>query len=72
MHTIAYLKFGEKYLAYLFEDDEYFEIGKTKYEAIGKLWELLVENKVIDNIEFKYIDKSEKRSDLEIMDRLAA
>ena len=70
MHIIAYLKFGTKWLAYLFDDDEYFEIGKTKHEAYGKLLELLVENKVIDVIEFKYID--EPRSDLEIMDRIAA
>jgi len=70
MFTIKVLKFLSGWLAYLFEQSEYYETGKTNYEAIGKLIVHLIDNKIVDNFEIGYLDDSEKRPDIEIIRRL--
>jgi len=72
MFTINYFKYNGRWLAYLVEDYEYYEIGDTISEAIGMLIELLIENKQIDNIEINELDETERKSDIEIKRKLAA
>lgn len=72
MFKINYFKYDGRWLAYLEEDSEYYEIGRTSYEAIGMLLELLIENKQIETIELKELDETEHKSDIEIKRKLVA
>ena len=70
MFTINIFPYNGRWLAYLLEDSEYYEIGKTRPEAIGRLIELMIENKLIDNIEINKLDETERASDVEIISKL--
>jgi len=58
------------WLAYLSDQPEYWEQGKTRPEAIGKLLELMIENTVTDYFEITEIDKNDKYPDIKIMQKL--
>ena len=71
MFKISVLKLDSgNWLAYLSEQTEYWEHGATRPEAIGKLFELMIENTLIDHFEITEIDKDDKCSDIEIMQKL--
>lgn len=70
MFRIEYFKINGRWLAYIFEDPEYWEMGNTAAEAIGKLIQLMVENTLIDIIEFKHIEDPDTKESMAIMQRL--
>ena len=61
MYQISTIKSGNSSMAFLTEQpDEYWETGSNRYEAIGKLLENLIENKIIDTIEINDISSEDR------------
>ena len=70
MYRIEYFKINGRWLAYIFEDPEYWEMGDSLPEAIGKLIQLMVENTLLDNIEFKQLENPDTKESIAIMQNL--
>ena len=69
MYKISTIQKGNSWLAFETNQPEYWETGSNRYEAIGKLLENLIENKIIDTIEINDIS-SEDRLPEAVIDRL--
>lgn len=69
MYQISTIQKDGSCLAFLTEQPEYWETGSNRYEAIGKLLENLIENKIIDTLELIVISSEDRLPDA-VIDRL--
>ena len=69
MYQISTIQKDGSWIAFLAEQPDHWNTGKSRYEAIGKLLENLIENKIIDTIEINDISSEDRLPDA-VIDRL--